>query len=135
MVIFIGLFYLVSIGSAVFQVTTSKFDWNEMKMLVLSVFYLISGILFLLKRNAGWIMSAGVLLNFVLVMVVFIFSISQQGAFSTAAAMGFFLFFLLLLAFLFLFGRNTRRKFAVNNKSYLITIGIYLLLIVANFLV
>jgi hypothetical protein len=135
MVIFIGLFYFISIGSAFFQLTTTRFEWNELKMLLLAVFYLISGILLLLKRKEGWIMSAGVLLNFVLVMIVFIFSISQQAAFSAAAAMAFFLFFLILLAFLFLFSRSTRKKYAVNNRSYLFTIGIYLILITANFLI
>ena len=135
MVIFIALFYLVSVGVQLMQVSQAGFQWTEIKMLVLAVFYLISGTLLLLQRNAGWVMSAGVLLNFVLVMLVFIISLSQGIGFNAYAAMAIILFFLLLLAFVFLFSRQTRKKFAVNNKSYLATISVYLLLIAANFLI
>ena len=134
MVIFIALFYLISGGLQVLQASANGVDWPEIKMLLLAVFYLASGILLLRKRNAGWIMSTGVLLNFVLVMLVFLISMSQGAAFNGYAAMAIILFFLLLLALVFLFNRNTRKKFAVNNKSYLATISVYLALIAVNFL-
>ena len=135
MVIFIALFYLISGGLQLSQASASGVEWSEIKMLLLASFYLVSGILLLLRRIAGWIMSAGVLLNFVLVMLVFVISMSQGAVFNAYAAMIIILFFLLLLALIFLFNRNTRKKFGVNNKSYLGTIGVYLLLIAANFLI
>ena len=135
MVIFIALFYLISGGLQLWQASANGFEWPEIKMLLLAIFYLVSGTLLLLQRNAGWIMSAGVLLNFVLVMLVFVISMSQGGVFNGYAAMAIILFFLLLLALIFLFNRNTRKKFSVNNKSYLATISVYLLLIAANFLI
>jgi hypothetical protein len=135
MVIFIALFYLISGGLQLWQASANAIEWPDIKMLILAVFYLMSGTLLLLQRNAGWIMSAGVLLNFVLVMLVFLISLSQEAVFNAYAAMAFLLFFLLLLALVFLFNRNTRKKFAVNNKSYLGTITVYLLLIAVNFLI
>ena len=133
MVIFIGLFYLLTIALTVFQAEVIKLDPGELRMLVLSFFYLASGILFLLRKHTGWIFSAAILLNFVFVMLVFIVSLSQSGAFNTYALMALFLFFLLLLSFLFLFSRDTRRKYGVNNKSYLFTLTCAGLLAWVNF--
>jgi hypothetical protein len=135
MVIFIAFFYLISAGLQVWQASANGVDWPDIKMLLLALFYLASGTLLLLQRNAGWIMTTGVLLNFVLVMLVFLISLSQGGVFNAYAAMALMLFFLLLLALIFLFNRNTRKKFSVNNKSYLATITVYVLLIAVNFLI
>ena len=135
MVIFIALFYLISGSLQLWQASAKVLAWVEIKMLLLALFYLASGTLLLLQRNAGWIMSTGVLLNFVLVMLVFLISLSQGAVFNTYAAMALMLFFLLLLALIFLFNRTTRKKFSVNNISYLGTIGVYLLLIAVNFLI
>jgi len=122
MVIFIGLFYLLTSGITVLQSDIATFNSSEMKMLLLAVFYLFSGVILLLRKHAGWIFSAAILLNFVFVMLVFIVSLSQSGGFNTYALMAIFLFFLLLLSFLFLFSRDIRRKYEVNNKSYLLTL-------------
>src|SRR5688500_8051610 len=94
MVIFIALFYLISGGLQLWQVSANGFDWQEIKMLLLAVFYLVSGTLLLLQKNVGWIMSTGVLLNFVLVMLVFVISMSQAAVFNAYAAMAIILFFL-----------------------------------------
>jgi len=132
MIIFIALFYLLSIGSSVLS-AGARFDRSDMKMLALALFYLFGGIFFFRKKNAGWIISTAILLHFVMVMLVFIISLSQTGTLNAYSGMSIFLFFLLLLGFLFLFGKQTRRKYMVNNKSYLLTIGIYLVLIFTNF--
>ena len=79
-------------------------------------------------------MTAGVLLNFVMVTTAVIVRMSQELYFSASAAITFAVFLLILLAFIFLFGKQTRRKFGVNNESYLAIIGIYLLLIAANYI-
>ena len=134
MVIFIALFYLISGGLQLWQASAHGFAWLEIKMILLAIFYMVSGTLLLLQRNVGWIMSTGVLLNFVLVMLVFVISMSQGAVFNGYAAMAIILFFLLLLALIFLFNRRTRKKFSVNNKSYLATISVYLVLIAINFL-
>jgi hypothetical protein len=133
MVLFIGLFYFLTIAVSIFQTDYSRFDRGEMKMFMLSLFYLAAGILFLLRKNAGWIMSTAILFNFVFVMMVLIISLSQAGAFSVYALMAVFLFLLILLSFLFLFSKETRKKYMVNNKSYLITLLLAGLTAWANF--
>jgi hypothetical protein len=133
MVIFIGLFYFLTISVSIFQTEISKFDRGEMKMFLLSLFYLTAGILLLMRKNAGWVMSTAILLNFVFVMMVFIISLSQAGAFTMYALMALLLFLLMMLAFLFLFNKNTRKKYFVNNKSYLLTLLLGGLLAWVNF--
>lgn len=135
MVIFIGLFYLVPSVLNLFHVKGYTLLWPELKMLLISVFYILSGSLFFFKKNVGWIMTAGVLLTFNCILIAIIFRMSQAGGLESFALMAILLFSLLVLAFLFIFSNNTRRKFNVNNKSYLLTIGVYLLLLAVNFLV
>ena len=133
MVIFIALFYLLLIGSNLMHVSISRIDWPLIKMMLLAVFYLLAGILFFRKTNSGWVMSSGILLNFVLMMCILIFTLAGSGNFDRSAAMAIMLFFLLLLAFVFLFSPATRKKYRVNNRSYLLTVGIYLLLLATNY--
>ena len=133
MVIFIALFYLLLIGSNLAHVSIRRIDWPLVKMLLLALFYLVAGILFFSRKTAGWMMSSGILLHFVLTMCVLIFTLAGSGIFDKSAGMAFILFFLLLLALIFLFSRKTRKKYSVNNKSYLVTIAIYLLLLAVNY--
>jgi hypothetical protein len=135
MVIFIGLFYLVAVASGLFNTRSlTALGWQDIKQGLLAVFFIISGILFLRKKAAGWIFTAGILLNFVLVIGVIIISLASSGPFVSYAALQLMLLPLFLLAFIFLFRKETRKKYRVNNKSYLLTLGVYLLVITVYFL-
>ena len=133
MVIFIGLFYLLSTAGTIANLFSGNYEWKEIKMFALALFYLLGGILYLWRKNAGWIMTAAILLNFVFIMMVFIISLSQSGGLTSFTLMALFLFILLILSFIFLFDKQTRRKFLVNNKSYLLTLLVYGLLSWINF--
>ena len=134
MVIFIALFYLLLTGSNFIHSSITRIDWQLVKMSLLAIFYLAAGILFFRRKHAGWVMASGVLLNFVLMMCVLIFTLAGSGSLDRNAAMVFILFFLLLLALIFNISKETRKKYAVNNLSYLLAIGVYLLLLGANYL-
>ncbi len=124
MVLFIGLFYLVSVGSVLFQTGLHKSGlWGavELKMLLLSLAYLSGGILLFLKKMTGWMICVATLLNYVWVVLVYVLAMSTAGSFNAFAAMAIAFFILLVLAFLFLFNGVTRRKFMVNNRTYLFT--------------
>jgi hypothetical protein len=137
MVLFIGLFYMVPLVTPIFQPgfnLRKAFSLIELKMLLLSLFYLTGSILFLRKRNAGWLICAATLLNFLLVPLTFFISMSQVGNFTPFAAIVLAFLILLLMSFLFLFKKETRIKYKVNNKTYLLTFGLYIILVIATFM-
>ena len=133
MVIFIALFYLLLIGSNLVHVSIRRIDWPLVKMLLLALFYLVGGILFFRRKPAGWLLTSGILLHFVLTMCVLLITLAGSGGFDKRAGMAIILLFLLLLALIFLFSRKTRKKYSVNNKSYLVMIAVYLLLVAVNY--
>ncbi len=138
MLSFIGLFYLMSLSASLFQTSsiTAKYLFGlvEIKFLLLSVFYCYGAISFFRKKNQGWVICTATLLNFIVVVLRYIVALSQSGNFDGFAVIVLSFFFLLLLAFLFLFSKRTRSKFNVNNKSYLLVIGVYFLLLVSTFI-
>jgi hypothetical protein len=138
MVIFIAIFYFILISSSLVQLMTSRskinFEWEQLKMMLLTTFYFISGILFLMKKKSGWVMSAATLLNFILYAILVFWNMSQSfSGFQPSVLILVMTFILLLLAFLFLFNKNTRKRFQVNNKSYLMMIFVYLVLLTMTF--
>jgi len=138
MVLFIGLFYVLSLFSALFQTQSIPvnrlFGLTEGKFLLLSIIYCSGAILFFRQKNPGWVICAASLLNMVVVVLRSVISLSQSQRFNMFAAMVLSFFVLLLMAFLFLFNRGTRTKFVVNNKSYLLTIVVYIGVLLITFL-
>ncbi|MEO5998742.1 MAG: hypothetical protein ABIN89_18375 [Chitinophagaceae bacterium] len=138
MVLFIGLFYVLSLVSALFQTQSipvnKLFGITEGTFLLLSLIYCSGAIFFFRKKNIGWIICAATLLNFVVVVFKGVINVSQSPRFDAYAAMVISFFLLLLMALVFLFNKNTRLKFAVSNKSYLLTIAVYIMLLLITFL-
>ena len=138
MVLFIGLFYVLSLATSLFQTQSipvnKLFGLTEGKFLLLSIIYCSGAISFFRKKNIGWIICAATLLNFVVVVFKGVLNVSQSQRFDAYAAMVISFFLLLLMALLFLFNKKTRSKFLVNNKSYLFTIVVYVTLLLITFL-
>jgi hypothetical protein len=137
MVIFIGFFYLLSLASALFQTKSIPvqriFGLTEIKFLLLGIFYWMGAVAFFRLKTIGWIICTATLLNFVVVLFKFVITVSRGARFDTFSAIIVSCFILMLMSFLFLFNKETRIKFMVNNKSYLITICVYALLLVMTF--
>lgn len=137
MVIFLGLYYIIIFASSLFQAHSLQFPTHlllvELKWLLSGLLFVSGGILMFRKKQAGWVISTATLLNFLLIVFMNILSLSQIIKLNAyiAITMGFFV--LLCMAFVFLFRRPTRVKFMVNNKSYLLTIALYLMLITITF--
>ena len=137
MVIFIGIFYILTLVSSLFQVNTINFSTTllvlELKWLLSGLLFVCGGIFLFMKKQAGWVICAATLLNFVVIIFSNIVTLSQAGALNPNAAKTMFGLVLLLAAFIFLFNRTTRKKFMVTNKSYLLTIGLYLVMLAMTY--
>jgi len=138
MVIFIGLYYFLSLASSLFQTQSIQagriFGLTECKFLLLALFYSSGAFSFFRQKNRGWIICTATLLNYILVLANAVVTISQTQSFDRLAAMIISFFVLLLMAFFFLFGKDTRKKFMVNNKSYLLMMAVYVMLLLVTFL-
>jgi hypothetical protein len=90
--------------------------------------HICGSVLFFRVRPWGWIIAAGALLNLVMQIGLFSMGFVKSGYLSgyTAIVLAFTL--VILLCFIFLFRKQTRVKFSVNNKSYLLALGLFLLL-------
>jgi hypothetical protein len=137
MVIFVGVFYLLSVQSIVMQVKTmglKNLKWDELKWLLLAIVFLFAGISFLRGKPIGWVFCAAILLNLVVEFSNLVWAASQAGGITGYALILLALLFLSLLAFAFVLGANIRRRFKANNRSYLFTILICALLLCITFL-
>lgn len=136
-VIFMGLYYIIVFISSFVQARplnmfTYHF-WMELKWFLAGLLFASGGILMFIKKNPGWVITTATLLNFVVIVLVNIISLSQIVKLNAYMAITIGFFVMLVMAFLFLFSRATRLKFMVNNKSYLLTIALYLLMITVTF--
>ena len=139
MVIFIGFFYFVSLASTLSHPAakpgTAVFGIMEIKFLCLGLFYWTGAVLFFMLRNPGWIICTATLFNFIVVVLQFVVAVTGSRNFDGFAAIIMSSFLLVILAFIFLFSTESRTKFLVTNKSYLLVIGVYLLLLAVTFLI
>lgn len=138
MVIFIGFFYLLSLASALFQTRSIPlnrlFGVTEIKYLFLGIFYWSGAISFFRVRKWGWVICTATLLNLIVIVSQLVISVSQSSKFNGYAAIVISSFVLVVAAFLFLFSKETRIKFKVNNRSYLLVIVVYVVLLAITFL-
>ncbi len=139
MVIFIGFFYLLSLASAFIQTrnlhVTIHIGITEIKFLFLGIFYWYGAISFFRVITRGWIICTATLLNFIVVVFQLVASVLHSSGSYNYTAIFISSFMLVLAAFLFLFNKDTRTKFAVTNKSYLLVICVYGLLLALTFLI
>lgn len=137
MVVFLGLYYVIIFVLSLLQAKSLQISTQllmvELKWFLSGLLFVSGGVLMFLKKQAGWVISTATLLNFVLIIFMNILSLSQIGKLNAYIAIVIGFFGLLCMAFLFLFRRPTRLKFRVNNKSYLLTIALYLMLITVTF--
>jgi hypothetical protein len=138
MVIFIGFYYALSLGSSLIQsqnlARANLFGLTESKYLFLCLFFWSGALSFFRQKNRGWVICTATLLNYVVVVLNAVVSILKSQQFDAFAAMSVSLLLLLLMAFLFIFNGETREKFRVNNKSYILTIAVYIMLLLITFL-
>jgi hypothetical protein len=133
MVIFIALFYILTTVGSLMTVPLKVPDWIGIKMIVLCILYGIAAVSFFRKKNLGWVLAAAILLTDLVITIVYPLKFSQHSDFNRLALTALALSVLLVLTFLSLFRKSTRTKYAVNNKSYLSAISVYILVMVATF--
>jgi hypothetical protein len=99
--------------------------WLDVKMIAAGLLCITGGWLFIQQKKAGWIISAAVILNVIFLgVLVFVFAATTNYRDTAIALLTGFLV-LLIISFFGMFKRATRKKFKVNNKSFLLAFLLY----------
>jgi len=134
LVLFVGIVYLLaqidslfSIGSTTVTGDTVQISKNEILSHVRSIitifFCFAGGILLIKHRRTGWILSQAILLLLLTILSgIFFSNISFLNISAIILVIG---MFLLLLAIYFLVGKDTRQKFSITWKSYLLVLLLF----------
>ena len=133
MVIFIAVFYISTTIGSIVSAPLKFPDWLDVKMILLCILYVTAAVCFFRKKNLGWVLSAAMLLTYVIITITYLIKFSQYSDFNRLAIITIAVSLLLALTFLSLFRKSTRYKYAVNNKSYLLAMFVYILLMVVTF--
>ena len=135
LVMFIGLYYLLTLVSGFLQSTgkPGSFGILQFKWLFTGVLYVSGGIAMFRMKRTGWLIVAATLLLHTMLMLLLVFRVIAQGEFNRFHIFPLLFFVIVLMALGFLFQKETRLRFEVNNKAYLLTIGLYLVLVVVNY--
>ena len=97
------------------------------------VFCFAGSRLLLLKKNAGWIIGFSILLLFVVLLSALLFSYLRIEQFSYSLVVLIAGIAIMLMGAIFLLLKETRQKFMVSKKSFLLTTAVFILLIVVYF--
>ena len=138
LVIFIGFYYLYTVLSVLIPARGIPEGYSRImawKYLLLGLFYWWGAIYFYLLRPAGWVICTASVLNFVMVVFNYLAALLQSGRTDALTLMAGICLLLVITCFLFLLSKETRSKFSVSNKSYLLAIGVYGLLLAATYIV
>ncbi|MEO6917227.1 MAG: hypothetical protein ABI151_17780 [Chitinophagaceae bacterium] len=132
LVIFVGIFYLMSLVGPFFQakeaVSRTLFTIQQAKMLLYVLLYLGGGMLLLGFRKPGWVITTASLMNIVCITFYFVVGLLQTGL-NIYQLIPFLFLTLAIMALYFMFRKEVRINQRVNNLDYLFTVVIYLVLL------
>ena len=132
LIIFVGIFYLMSLAGPLFQPKDAvKFDLltiQQSKMLLYILLYMGGGLLLFRFRKPGWIITTASLMNIVCIMFYFVVGLLQSGL-NIYQLIPFLFLTLAIMALYFMFDKQVRNNQRVNNLDYLLTVIIYLVLL------
>lgn len=123
----LGLFYLLSEAWRIFIYSqreyasgfSSTFFMTHFKMIILAGLAVLGGLLLFRKNNYGWIICTAILLQAELLAFMSMMNTFEYGFNNPFLFLPTLLFVQFLFSFAFLFPTTTRKKFLVNNRSYL----------------
>ena len=142
MVLLAGFLYLLLEAISLFSRLGSgeKFDIGgfkikqfnllmDIKMIALGLLCVLGSWLFFKLKNAGWIICTSILLNIFFITGIVLLTAASANYWNILVAFDVALLAVSVLAIVCLFTKQTRLKFTVNNKSYLISFLLYIAMV------
>lgn len=132
LLIFVAIFYAMSLAGPIFQpkeaVPLNLLTVQQGKMILYVLMYAGGGMLLFRFRKPGWVIATASLMNIVCITFYFVVGLLQTGI-NIYQLIPFLFLTLAIMALYFMFNKTVRTNQRVNNKDYLVTVIVYLVLL------